>query len=92
MKGGENMKLNPNKTALVVGTFAGLWHFVWGLLVALGLASVILDWLYNIHFLNNPFSVQQFDLVKWVTLIIATAIIGYIFGYIFALLWNNLQK
>ncbi len=86
------MKLNPNKTALVVGTFAGLWHFVWGLLVAMGLAGAILDFVYGIHFLNNPFTVQSFDVVKWVTLIVVTAIIGYVFGYVFALLWNRLQK
>ncbi len=86
------MKLNPGKTALVAGAFAGLWHFVWGLLVAIGLAGIILDWIYGLHFLNNPFSVQPFDIVKWVTLIIVTAVLGYVFGYIFATIWNKINK
>jgi hypothetical protein len=86
------MKLNPGKTALTVGVFAGLWHVVWGLLIAGGLASQLLDFIYGIHFLNNPFVVQSFDLVKWITLIVVTAILGYIFGYVFSLLWNRIQK
>lgn len=86
------MKLNPHKTALVVGAFAGLWHFVWGLLVAGGLTSQILDFVYGIHFLNNPFTVSAFDATKWVTLIVVTAVLGYVFGYVFALLWNRLAK
>lgn len=86
------MKLNPQKTGLVVGAFLGLWHFVWGLLVAMGLTEALLDFIYGIHFLNNPFTVAPFDTVKWVTLIAVTAIIGYIFGYVFAFIWNKLAK
>lgn len=85
------MKLNPHSTAIAVGAFAGLWHFVWGLLVAGGLASLILDFIYGIHFLNNPFIVQPFNIVKWVTLIVVTAVVGYIFGYVFALVWNKVK-
>lgn len=86
------MKLNPGKTALTAGAFAGLWHVVWGLLVAGEFASQLLDFIYGIHFLNNPFSVQPFDLTKWVTLIVVTAVLGYIFGYIFATIWNKINK
>ena len=86
------MKLNPNQVGLSLGALIGLWHLVWGLFVALGLASLILDWIYSLHFLNNPFSVQPFDIVKWISLIIVTFIVGYIFGYVFALLWNKLHK
>lgn len=86
------MKLNPSKIALVVGAFAGLGHTVWGLLVALNLATPLLDWIFGLHFLNNPYSVQTFDPVKWITLIVVTSIVGYAAGYIFALLWNKVHK
>lgn len=86
------MKLTPNKTGLVVGAVAGLWHFIWGLFVVLGLASAILNFIYSIHFLSNPFTVQPFNAVKWVTLIAVTAAVGYIFGYVFAAIWNKLNK
>ncbi|HCE31399.1 MAG: hypothetical protein UT54_C0037G0008 [Candidatus Daviesbacteria bacterium GW2011_GWB1_39_5] len=86
------MKLNPNKTALTVGTFVGLWHFVWGLLVTFGFAQILLDFIYGIHFMNNPFTIQPFDLIKWITLVVVTTIVGYIFGYIFTIIWNKVQK
>lgn len=86
------MKLNPNKTGLVAGAFAGVWHVVWGILVALGWASILQSWILDLHFLSNPFSIQPFDAVKWITLVAVTAIIGYAFGYIFAMLWNKLAK
>jgi hypothetical protein len=88
----RKLKLNPNQTGLVVGAFIGLWHFVWGLVVVGGMATLILDFIYSIHFLSNPFLVQPFDVVKWITLIIVTAVFGYIVGYVFALLWNKLHK
>ncbi|MBI2196108.1 hypothetical protein HYU45_00665 [Candidatus Daviesbacteria bacterium] len=86
------MKLNPGKVGLTVGAFAGLWHVVWGILVALGWASALQSWILDLHFLNNPFTIQPFDITKWVTLILVTAIIGYIFGFVFANLWNRIQK
>ncbi len=86
------MKLNPGKTALAAGAFAGLWHVVWGILVVLGWASALQSWILDLHFLNNPFAVQSFDIVKWVTLIVVTAVLGYIFGYIFATIWNKINK
>lgn len=86
------MKLNPNHVGLTLGAAISIWHFVWGLLVAGGLATVLIEFIYNIHFLNNPFTVQPFDLVKWVTLVAVTFIVGYAMGYVFTLLWNKLHK
>ncbi len=86
------MKLNPSKTAMVLGAFAGLWHIVWGLLVLLGWAGALQSWILDLHFLNNPFTVQPFDPVKWVTMVVVTAVVGYGFGYVFAILWNKIQK
>jgi len=84
--------MNKNKVALVVGTFAGLFHLVWGLLIAFGLAQALLDFIYNLHSLNNPFTVMSFDLMRTIGLIIVTFLMGYIFGYVFAALWNKLHK
>ena len=86
------MKLNPQKTALAVGAFFGLGHAVWGILVAMNLATPLLDWIFGLHFLNNPYSVQPFDAAKWVTLVLVTAVVGYVVGYVFSLLWNKVHK
>ncbi|MBI2329967.1 hypothetical protein HYU94_01100 [Candidatus Daviesbacteria bacterium] len=86
------MKLNPQKTGLTLGAFAGLMHTVWGILVVLGWASALQSWILDLHFLNNPFTIQSFDVVKWITLVVVTAAIGYGFGYVFAAIWNRVQK
>lgn len=92
-EGGENMKqLNPNTIGLIVGSFVGFMHLLWALLVMLGLAQLILDFVYGIHFLNNPFSVTAFDITKAVILVVVTFIVGYVGGYVFTLIWNRVVK
>ena len=86
------MKLNVQKTALMFGTFAGLMHTVWSLLVALGFAQAYLDWMIGLHFLVNPFTVSAFNLGTAVTLVAATFVIGYLVGWVFSTVWNSLNK
>jgi hypothetical protein len=42
-------KLSGIKTALGVGCLSGVWHLVWSLLVAVGAAQTLLDWIYRVH-------------------------------------------
>jgi hypothetical protein len=86
------MQLNKNKAGLMFGGFLGAWHLLWGILVATGAAQAFLDWIYWLHFLNNPFTVAAFDVVRALTLIVVTAVIGYVIGWFCALLWNCLHK
>ena len=86
------MKLKENSIALIFGIFMGLWHAFWSLLVLVGLAQVILDFVYGIHFLNNPFTVASFNLVTALTLIVFTSVVGYIAGWVFAIIWNKAHK
>jgi hypothetical protein len=86
------MKLNPNKVAMTLGVFAAIVHAVRGVIVALGWAPALMSWMLDLHFLNNPFTVQPFNLTRWVTLIVVTAVIGYAVGYIFATVWNKVNK
>ena len=63
-------KLNAASVGLGVGAFAGLVHLVWALLVAAGYAQGWLDWIFNLHFLDNPFMVDVFDLGRATTLVV----------------------
>lgn len=82
------MKLDQNKTALSLGIFIALMHVGWVVLVAIGLAQKLMDFIYNLHFLNNPFNVMSFDLATSAILIIITFVVGYVMGWFFALIWN----
>ena len=84
--------MNKNKVALALGSLMALFHLVWGLFIAFGWAQSMLDFVYNLHSLNNPFTVMPFDLMRTVGLIVFTFIMGYILGYVFAILWNKFHK
>lgn len=84
-------ELNKNTVGLILGSFFALWHLLWGLLVATGLAQTFLDWIYWLHFMNDPFRIEAFDITRSVTLIIVTFVVGYIFGWVFVWLWEMMR-
>ena len=84
--------LNVKRTGVAVGAFAGLVHLIWSLLVAAGLSQSIMDWKTGMHFLNNPFHTMPFNLAVSIELIISSLIGGYIFGALFAWVWNTVNK
>lgn len=74
------------------GAFLGFWHALWSAMVALGFSQAILDFIYRIHFLNNPFQVHAFTMTTALTLVIVTSLIGYGIGWMCAGIWNRIQK
>ena len=86
------MKLNPNKVALTLGLMVGGGHLVWSALVALNLAQPLLDFIFSIHMIANPYQVTGFDITKVLMLVVITFGVGYGVGYIFANVWNKVNK
>lgn len=86
------MKLNPNKVALTLGLLVGGGHLVWSVLVALGLAQGLLDFIFSIHMVANPIQVIGFDITKAAMLVAITFAVGYGVGWIFATVWNKVSK
>lgn len=85
-------ELNKNKAGLILGSFLAVWHFAWSGLVATGVAQTLLDWIYALHFLNNPFHVADFSIGTAALLIVVTSVVGYVFGWILAFFWNVFRK
>lgn len=86
------MKLMPTQTAMVVGAFATVMHAIWSLMVLLGLAEPYLNLMLGLHFLNNPFTISTFSLTTALMLIVVTFGVGYVVGYVFAVVWNKLHQ
>ncbi len=84
--------LNPQKAALSIGLFIGGWHLVWSLLVAFGWAQPLVDFVLWMHMISLPYVVKSFDMSAAATLIILTTVAGYIFGLIFARIWNRMHR
>lgn len=86
------MQLNQKKAALTVGALASGMHLVWLVLVMLNLGQWWLDFIFNLHQLNNPFVVMPLNWGTGILLLVVTFVIGYIVGWIFSKVWNYLHK
>lgn len=84
--------INKNKTGLTFGFLISFMHLCWSILVAFGIAQMLLDFILDIHMLNMPVIVMPFSLVKSLTLIVVTFVVGYIFGWLMAFFWNKCVK
>ncbi len=75
----------------MLGAFVGGIHLLWSVIVAVGLAQPLVDFILSVHFLNNPFTVAQFDLWFAFLLVAITSIVGFVVGWFLAFLWNRFQ-
>jgi hypothetical protein len=83
---------NLNKVGLVIGALIGGWHVIWALLVLIGWAQPIIDFIFWAHMIQPIYVVKPFDPLAAVTLVVITAVIGYIFGFVGAIIWNRLHR
>jgi len=80
--------LEEKKVALAFGCFAAVIHFVWSIFVAAGVAQGFANWLMGLHMVSVPVTIGAFNWLTMILLIIVTFIIGAIFGFVFAKVWN----
>ena len=86
------MKLNPHRTGLALGAFGALVHIVWVGAVAVGFAQTWLDFVLSMHFLSNPYRISAFNGGQAVMLVVIAGVLGYVFGNVFSVVWNKVQK
>ena len=83
--------LNPNYIGLLFGGLMAFFHGVWSLLVMVGFAQAVLDWVFWLHFLSNPIVVSMFEFTRAIMLVAFTFAMGYVAGWIGAYLWNMMH-
>ena len=83
---------NPHKLELVIAALIAGWLCVWSVLVLIGWAQPILDFVFWAHMIKPVYFVKPFDPMAAVVLIVITAVIGYIFGFVGAIIWNRLHR
>lgn len=87
-----NYFMNNHKAGLVLGTLLGGFHFLWALLVALGWAKPIMDWVLQMHMLTFSYQVLPFDFVSALILVLMTFVVGYVVGYVLSWLFHYYHK
>lgn len=84
--------LNKNAVAVTVGVFLAIVHAAWALMVWMGLAQKIVNWVTTVHMVQMRVVVNSFDVGLAVKLLILTFVGGYVFGWVFAWTWNRFRK
>ena len=82
-------RTNPHSFGLVFGIFLGVWHALWSLLVWLGAAQPLMDFIFRLHMITPPYKIAVFDLGTAVALVAVTAVIGYGMGCLVGFIWNR---
>jgi hypothetical protein len=84
--------INVGKAGLVLGAVIGGWHLCWSALVALKWAQPVIDFIFWIHFIKPIYVIEPFNVTRAAILLIVTAGVGFLFGSVFALIWNTVHK
>ena len=86
------MRIQPHKIGLLLGTLTGGMHFCWSLLVLLGWAQPLINFIFWAHMIQPIYVIKAFDPVAALTLILITTGIGYLVGVIGGALWSRIQR
>lgn len=86
------IQVNRTKLGAVLAILLGGGHFVWAALVATGWAQAIMRFIFWMHFLTPPWTVGSFHIGTAAILVLLTATVGFVIGYIVASLWNWAQR
>lgn len=83
-------KISRNRAALTVGLFIALLHAIWAIVVAIAPSAMqgYLNWIFPMHFINNVFLIMPFNILNAIILVIMAFIGGYVFGWLFACIWD----
>ncbi len=82
------IELNKNQAGLTLGTISAIFHTLWAIIVAVGLGGSLSNWIHFMHFMTDIHVIASFSISTAIFGIIEAFIIGYVVGWLFALLWN----
>ena len=96
MKGGNEkmhkfFKSKGHKISVAVGLFFASLHLIWALMVALGLGQAHLNWIFPMHFIDNLYTVMEFNLTTALFLVVVVFVSGYLVTWFFLLFWKLMK-
>ena len=80
-------RTNPHSFGLVFGIFLAVWHALWSILVWIGAAQSLMDFIFRLHMITPPYKIATFHLGTAAALVLVTAGIGYMMGWVVGSIW-----
>jgi hypothetical protein len=74
------------KSMVVGAALLSSLHFAWLVLVYIGMAQVVMDFIFKIHMLNSLLQVQQFEWSYALLLIAVTFSVGAMYGWLYSVI------
>jgi hypothetical protein len=84
--------IDPVKAGLALGAVLGGFHLCWSLLVAMGWAQAVIDFIFWVHFIKPVYTIEPFNAGIAGILIVITSLVGFLLAFVFGLLWNRLHR
>ena len=84
--------MRVGKAGLVLGIVMGGWHLCWSMLVAVGWAQPLIDFVFWMHFIKPIYLIEPFTLARGAILVVVTSGIGFVIGSVLAFVWNTFHK
>jgi hypothetical protein len=81
--------VRPRSLGLAFGLFLALFHAVWAIMVATGVAQWFMDMVLNLHMIEPFYVIAPFDLMFALGLIVFTFVFGYLMGWVLGYIWNR---
>lgn len=83
-------RIGVNRAGLTLAVVLAGLHVIWGVLVAIGVAQPLVDFVFRIHMMEADAVVGEFAFGPAILLLLVTAAVGYGVGVALALAWNML--
>lgn len=80
-------KISANQLGLAFGLFAALAHLVWSIAVSFGIQGYV-NWILLLHSIQLDLLLTSVNWLNVILLIILAFVGGYIFGWVFAKIYN----
>lgn len=77
------MTINAHRAGLVLALTFGLIHACW--------AQAYIDLIFKLHFIQLDLKIEPFHLGTALLLVSITALIGYVLGWTFGMIWKKLH-
>ena len=84
------MQVDSVRFGVSVGLFLAVAHAAWTVLVAVGWAQPLLNFVFWAHFITPPYHVESFDLMRAAVLVTFAFVTGLVFGSGGGFIWNRI--